>query len=126
MIFHPTITCYSLPFTSYYQKYGCTGWTQDNLNCIVDIAFNRGIIEIGAGNGQWARAIRDHYQYILDTRTRQTSIQRFGKNSNFIIPYDDMSNLPLSPKIYHHKDIVVTKNTFKTLIEVNCLESWGY
>jgi len=82
-------------------KYGCTGWTIDNLNYIVDIAFQRGIIEIGAGNGQWARAIRDHHEYILKTKVKDSLIQRFGKKSDFIVPYDNMSSLPLSPKIYH-------------------------
>jgi len=82
-------------------KYGCTGWTIDNLNYIVDLAFQRGIIEIGAGNGQWARAIRDHHEYILKTKVKDSIIQRFGKKSDFIVPYDNMSSLPLSPKIYH-------------------------
>jgi len=82
-------------------KYGCTGWTIDNLNYIVDLAFHRGIIEIGSGNGQWARAIRDHYEYILKTKVKDGLIQRFGEKSDFIVPVDDMSSLPLSPEIYH-------------------------
>lgn len=86
---------------NFLAKYGCTGWTIDNLNYIVDLAFQRGIIEIGAGNGQWARAIRDHHEYILKTKVKDLFIQRFGKKTDFIIPYDNMSSLPLSPKIYH-------------------------
>lgn len=80
-------------------KYGCTAWTEDVLAYLVKIGEGRGIVEIGAGNGQWARAIKDYYE-----RLHKDAIQkalRAGKRFDFIIPYDDMTNLPLSPKVYH-------------------------
>uniref|UniRef100_A0A7S0AKQ2 Uncharacterized protein n=1 Tax=Minutocellus polymorphus TaxID=265543 RepID=A0A7S0AKQ2_9STRA len=80
-------------------KYGCTGWTDDMITHLLRLGKDRGFVEVGAGNGQWAREIQDKYKeqcasgdIILANRT---------KNFEFILPYDDMSELPLSPQVYH-------------------------
>lgn len=41
------------------QRYGCTGWTDDVLDALFELGDSRGYVEIGAGNGQWARALTD-------------------------------------------------------------------
>jgi len=80
-------------------RYGCTAWTDDVLEYLVKLAEGRGIAEIGAGNGQWARAINDFYE--ISHKDAIQGDRRMGKKFEFIIPYDDMTNLPLSPKVYH-------------------------
>jgi len=49
-------------------------------------------VEIGAGNGQWARALTDYYRKV---------IQDPPIAFEFVLAYDDMTELPLSPKVYH-------------------------
>jgi len=73
-------------------RYGCTGWNQAILDMLVKVGKDRGIVEIGAGHGQWARALSEHYEKIVVDK-----IQNF----DFVLAYDDMTSLPLSTKIYH-------------------------
>lgn len=80
-------------------RYGCTAWTENIIDYLVGLGEDRGIVEIGAGNGQWARAIKDHYEQSHNDAIQKA--RRMGKRFEFIIPYDDMTNLPLSPKVYH-------------------------
>lgn len=100
-------------------KYGCTGYTPEILKYITELCIQRGIVEIGAGNGQWARAIRDYHQSFI--KEQQEEIQQrqqstdpsvlqnkqleqfytYKRLKDFILPYDDMSELPLSPTVYH-------------------------
>lgn len=80
-------------------KYGCAAYTSEILNLLYRLGSEhneRGIIEIGAGNGQWARAINDHY------KNKQLDIQK-KVQFEFIMAFDDMSSLPLSPRIYHSR-----------------------
>lgn len=78
------------------MRYGCTGFTNEILDRLVEIGQNRGIVEIGAGNGQWARALHDRYQ-------NTTLNTKHKKSFDFIMAFDNMSQLPLNPKIYHKK-----------------------
>jgi hypothetical protein len=63
------------------------------LNALVDLGQSRGFVEIGAGNGQWARALTEHY------KNESPAIN--NKAFEYVLAYDDMSELPLSPEIYH-------------------------
>lgn len=77
-------------------KYGCTGWTDQILDMLVDVADSRGFVEIGAGHGQWARA--------LTARHERNGHKVDRKNVfDFVLAFDDMSELPLSPDIYHER-----------------------
>jgi hypothetical protein len=75
-------------------KYGCTGWTEDVLDALVDLADSRGFVEIGAGHGQWARSLTARHERDVPTLNRK-------KVFDFVLAFDDMSELPLSPAIYH-------------------------
>lgn len=86
---------------NFLMKYGCTGYTNEIISLIVEICRGRGIIEIGAGNGQWARAIHDYHNTLLTSNGRDQNNMTGRKKTSFILAFDDMSELPLSPKIYH-------------------------
>lgn len=75
-------------------KYGCTGWTEEVLSTIIDMCHSRGIVEIGAGHGQWARALTEAYAERMQTGT-------YTRRFDFVLAYDDMSNLPLNTHIYN-------------------------
>lgn len=75
-------------------RYGCAGWTDDVLDALVDLADSRGIVEIGAGHGQWARALTERYARVGEGRS---------KAFDFVLAYDDMTELPLSTTIYHKR-----------------------
>ena len=72
-------------------RYGCTGWTDEVLNHVCQIAATRGIVEIGAGHGQWARALTAFYEENYPIK----------KGFDFVLAFDDMRDLPLSTSIYH-------------------------
>lgn len=96
-------------------QYGCTGWNPEVLQTILELCESRGIVEIGAGHGQWARAITEAYLakqkehetvYASDnhstTSATNTSRRRGrGKHFDFVLAYDDFSNLPLNTHIYN-------------------------
>lgn len=107
-------------------RYGCTAWTEDVLAHLVNLGEGRGIVEIGAGNGQWARAIKDFYEK-THADTIQKSLKR-GKRFEFVIPYDDMTNLPLSPKVYHRFTKPANEyfhpNVVKCTSHVNAVRKW--
>jgi len=77
-------------------RYGCTGWTEEVLLHLLKLAENRGYVENGAGNGQWARILSDRY-------SESDAKKRHRKKFDFVLAYDDMSQLPLNPKIYHER-----------------------
>jgi len=82
-------------------RHGCTAWTDEALSYLVEeLAVDRGILEIGAGNGQWARAIRDRHDQVTAQNGRPAGANG-GKAFEFIIPYDDMTDLPLNQNVYH-------------------------
>ena len=67
------------------EQYGCTKYSEQALKLIADVTKSsnshnckdKGIIEIGAGNGQWAKKLQDDYK--VD-----------------VIAVDNMQNLPLN------------------------------
>lgn len=79
------------------ERYGCTGWTEEALNAIVTVANDRGIVEMGAGHGQWARALTERY-HITPNNNKDAS-----KQFDFVLAFDDMSGLPLNPQLYHSR-----------------------
>lgn len=76
----------------YLTKYGCTALTEKFISVIMNALTSsplsetttkkRGIVEIGAGNGQWARHLHDNHS--ID-----------------IVAFDSMKNLPLTNIEYH-------------------------
>ena len=80
-------------------KYGCTGWTGNIINHLLQLGANRGFVEVGAGNGQWAREIQDKYKELCASGDIIPANRT--KHFEFILPFDDMSELPLSPQVYH-------------------------
>mmetsp|Transcript_15447 Transcript_15447/g.17963 ORF Transcript_15447/g.17963 Transcript_15447/m.17963 type:complete len:417 (+) Transcript_15447:93-1343(+) len=89
-------------------KYGCTAYTDTILQTILNYTYHRGIIEIGAGNGQWTKAI-----FGLHTSQLQLQIDNDNDGSDdnssiplspfskFIVAYDNQSSIPLNTDIYH-------------------------
>jgi hypothetical protein len=80
------------------EEYGCTGWTDEVLDMLMEIGASSGFVEIGAGNGQRARVLTDRYQQQQDSRDKL-------KYFDFVMAYDNGSHLPLSPEIYHSKTL---------------------
>lgn len=106
-------------------KYGCTGWTEDVLSTIVDMCQTRGIVEIGAGHGQWARALADAFAERIKAGGKQT------KSIDFVLAYDDMSSLPLNTHIYnqytqpHHDHFGNVKKLETRTDTTKVLRSWA-
>lgn len=59
----------------------------------------RGLVEIGAGNGQWARALTESYKNALQTGI----IQHPKKKFDFVLAYDDQSELPLDQNMFNKR-----------------------
>ena len=70
-------------------RYGCTPYNQHILDRILTL--DRPIMDIGAGNGQWARALSDRAKEL----TRRDDI------FDFVVAYDDFTSVPLNTEIYH-------------------------
>ncbi|KAL7473219.1 hypothetical protein ACHAXS_013635 [Conticribra weissflogii] len=69
-------------------RFGCTGHTPEILAYLTnEVGNKRGFVEVGAGNGQWARALSD--------------VRNDGGEGEFVLAYDSMRELPLNPQIYH-------------------------
>jgi hypothetical protein len=86
-------------------KYGCTAYTTPILDTIIQYSAEHGIIEIGAGNGQWAKALSTHHAKLLQSSTSSSSSNSIhippSPLQQFIVAYDDMSQTPLNTQIYH-------------------------
>jgi hypothetical protein len=79
---------------------GCTGYTPEILEYLVELGKGRGFVEIGSGNGQWARALTDcHVGYCERTLKQSSNSSKY----EFVQAYDNMEALPLSPEIYHKR-----------------------
>eukprot|EP00934_Nitzschia_sp_Nitz4_P005133 Nitzschia sp. Nitz4//scaffold33_size148984//18599//19693//NITZ4_002912-RA/size148984-processed-gene-0.123-mRNA-1//1//CDS//3329548379//5123//frame0 len=107
-------------------QYGCTGWTDAVLESILDVCGSRGIVEMGAGHGQWARAISEAYLKQLSS-----SGHTKPKNFDFVLAYDDFSNLPLNTHIYNaytqpHHDYFGQVTKLETKADmIRILRSWA-
>jgi hypothetical protein len=84
------------------QRYGCTGWTEDIVDVLLDLAKQRGIVEIGAGHGQWSRVLTDRYKQ-QQQKVSSSSSPKSSKHFDFVLAYDDMSELPLDARIYNDR-----------------------
>lgn len=73
-------------------KYGCTPYNLHILDKI--LSFDRPIMDIGAGNGQWSRALSDRM------KERAAKSQKVIA-SDYVVAYDDGSAIPLNSEIYH-------------------------
>jgi hypothetical protein len=107
-------------------RYGCTGWNDKVLETLVDLCASRGIVEIGAGHGQWARAIDDAYEQ----RHPSTTLHQRKKRFDFCLAYDDMSNLPLNTHVYNpftqpHHDYFGQVHTLEEGAMERVLKSWA-
>jgi hypothetical protein len=90
------------------ERHGCTGWTDQAMDAILRKAMRydgqddaksqhmpRGVVEIGAGHGQWARQIADRY------RRGSATGPAPSKPFDIVLAYDDQSSLPLNSAVYH-------------------------
>jgi hypothetical protein len=85
------------------QRYGCTGWTEEIVSTLLDLAARRGIVEIGAGHGQWSRVLTDRYKQQQQLQQQKVSSPNSFKHFDFVLAYDDMSELPLDARIYNDR-----------------------
>lgn len=102
-------------------KYGCTGWTDDILSYLIPLGKDRGFAEMGAGNGQWARAIQDKHKELCASGNIIPANRT--KSFEFILPYDDMSELPLSPQVYHRHTAPVLEHFHKNVQKSSHVEA---
>ncbi len=77
-------------------RYGCTGFNDSILKRVLDLCATRGLVEVGAGHGQWQRALNDAYNEAQDD-TSNNQKRKF----DFVLAYDDNSELPLNTHIYN-------------------------
>jgi hypothetical protein len=63
------------------ERYGCVRWNGEVMEGIKGAAEGKGVVEIGAGNGQWSRKLWD-----------------LGVD---VVAFDDMSGVPLNRNLYH-------------------------
>lgn len=111
-------------------RYGCTGWNDHVLQAILEVAASRGIVEMGAGHGQWARALSAAYAKTQQESTPESPSKR-KKHFDFVLAYDDKSNLPLNTHIYnpytqpHHDYFGKVHKLESTRDMVKVLRSWS-
>jgi hypothetical protein len=79
-------------------RYGCTGWNDQVLKAILEVSGSRGIVEMGAGHGQWARALSEAY---TEQQQESSPTGKPRKHFDFVLAHDDNSELPLNTHIYN-------------------------
>jgi len=69
----------------------------------VTMGKDRGIVEIGAGNGQWARALTERYEKFMgyDKSNDTAKRKRKKKTFDFVLAFDDQSELPLDQSTFN-------------------------
>jgi hypothetical protein len=82
-------------------RYGCTGWNDKVLDTILEVSSARGIVEMGAGHGQWARALSEAYVEQQQESSSSPPAGKRKKHFDFVLAYDDNSDLPLNTHIYN-------------------------
>jgi hypothetical protein len=85
------------------EEYGCTGWTDEVVSLLLDVAGDRGIVELGAGNGQWARRLTEAYQ---ERKQNRGGSSRRDDKFDFVLAYDDRSALPMPAQKTQRNDMV--------------------
>eukprot|EP00536_Pseudo-nitzschia_multiseries_P015547 jgi/Psemu1/299039/fgenesh1_pm.908_\ len=124
-------------------RYGCTGFNNEILHRLITLCGTRGIVEVGAGHGQWQKALvdafnRDDAERRSRTDTisgKKTLIQHDnkgnGRNFDFCLAYDNNSNLPLNTHIYnqytqpHHDHFGTVQKVESKLHLDKILRSWA-
>jgi hypothetical protein len=83
----------------------------------MELGRERGFVEVGAGNGQWARALTDCHVGYCRRNVNRTSYDSSNSSSSweFVQAYDNMKELPLSPKIYHSKTIPAHRHFYSNV-----------
>ncbi|KAG9405978.1 hypothetical protein AC1031_003900 [Aphanomyces cochlioides] len=67
------------------EQYGCVKYTEEVLLAIAEVAQGRGVVELGAGHGQWAKQLAEAFS--VDT-----------------IAFDNMASLPLRGQVKPNPD----------------------
>jgi len=128
-------------------RYGCTGFNDDILNRLVELCANRGVVEIGAGHGQWEKALSCTYGNFLtkssdisnpDANNNESTFSKLAyektekrKRFDFVLAYDNNSNLPLNTHIYnqytqpHHDYFGKVQNLESKIDLYKVLRSWA-
>jgi len=100
---------------SFLMQYGCTGFTDEILQYLVQAFGQRGIVEVGSGNGQWARALTLTYHELMQKQSNRDKSNKAPKSWNFVLAYDNMEQLPLSPEIYHKNTLPANEYFFNAV-----------
>ncbi len=98
-------------------KYGCTGYTEEIILYLLDNFASRGIIEVGAGNGQWARTLNDSFSN--QTREKHNASAEW----EFVIAYDNMEQIPLSPMVFHQNTLPAKKYFYNKIQQLSHVEA---
>jgi hypothetical protein len=98
-------------------QYGCTPYDDTILDKI--LSFGKPIMDIGAGNGQWSRA--------LEKRLQERGVKVMN---DYIVAYDDLSSIPLNTEIYHKftqpaKDYLFNVQTMDGVDAVKLIKNRG-
>lgn len=105
-------------------RYGCTGFNDIILSRLVGFCDTRGLVEIGAGHGQWQKALTDAY---IDAHNKTRKREKF----DFVLAYDNNSSLPLNTHIYnqytrpHHDYFGYVHKVDSTADLSKILRSWA-
>lgn len=105
-------------------RYGCTGFNDVILRRLVELCATRGMVEVGAGHGQWQKALTDAYIAAHDKTGNR-------KKFDFVLAYDNNSNLPLNTHIYnqytrpHHDYFGSVRKVDSTIDLGKVLRSWA-
>ena len=105
-------------------RYGCTGYTEAILNRLIELCATRGLVEVGAGHGQWQRALTDAF---VEAHGKPGN----GKKFDFVLAYDDNSDLPLNTHIYNqytkpHHDYFGSVQKLNSIADLaKVLRSWA-
>ena len=107
--------------SDFVMQYGCTGYTEAIIHYLLHNFASRGIIEVGAGNGQWARALNDSYNkqsnFANDNPTTTSA------SWEFVLAYDTMEQLPLPPTVYHKNTLPANKYFYNKVKQLSHLEA---
>lgn len=80
------------------ERYGCAVYTRHSLATIASYAKGKGVVEVGAGNGQWARQLKDQHQ--AD-----------------VVAFDSMQSLPLQTKKFSEDSVARSQYFFPDIVK---------
>lgn len=128
-------------------RYGCSGFNENILRRLVELFATHGLVEVGAGHGQWQKALTDAYGQKQFASSRENSSGSSGdgihraytargntegkKKFDFVLAYDNNSDLPLNTHIYnqytqpHHEYFGCVKKVDSNIDLERVLRSWS-